>query len=1011
MGQSIGNTVNLKDTPGTLTGKRPFALVTGCSSGIGRETALLLAANGFHVFATARQVESLEELCRQASPGTLTPVPLDLADRASIERCVQLTEELSGGIDLLVNSAGCSVAGPIETLERDQLLQLFEVNFFGLIQLTQWIVAGMRVRGRGRIINLSSIVGRIKIPFEGAYVASKHALEAVSDALRYELRPFGIDVVVVEPATVATPFLKRSRAGLDSAAPGFEAYRDALHGFEARRSQEFLEACHPRQIAEIILRAAAARRPAFRYVHPAYRRLQIFIMNLLPDRLRHQLLRQAFRRPASSLRPGRPHTTSSTSDFAPGSLASSDKPNSVHPVQAEELTIPTSTDNAMLNEAPPAEAPRHRRWGGLTFALIALLAFGTYLNSLGNYFLLDDFWHLNWISKTEWKDVLQPWVYGADDYRSQWSSGKRLAELEETAYFRPMVTVLYRLMREAFGFDAAGYHFISILLHAVASVVFYWCFLPFFRARSALLIAALVFAVHPAHGEAVQWVAANTYLLTTTFFLLSVGTFVRWLISKDGTGTPAHENGTAGGQGEPSTDPPGARKQNLARLPHSRYKHWLYAVSLGCFVLALLSHELAVTLPAVLLFTDWVVSRRFKFGEIIWRHGAFLIVAVAYLFFHFEVLHGLQTVNQAATYVQRTGDPNFALNAIFQIAYGLFHLGLPFPFLPVTGSELSSIAGFWNVLLGCTVVIIGCGFVWFRLFSRDKRGWLGLGFFILTLAPTLLVLSAQRLLYLPSIGFCLLLALLFERLIKVPSLCNRASALVPDLVLRPARGSNGIRDEVGLKPRLVMKGLVALLIGGLALLTALYNVQWSIPGDIVRRQVEAISAASRQAAPGATIYLCNVWPPALGLETMLSLQSRDPHRSAAATDVQILTVHPKLLPIDTPTSGLEKVIVSYFTKILAEQTGDAPVTAVWDDVNTLRISIEKGRFTRSTIEQIVSGIYPMTAGQTFRMKGFTAEILKADARGVQAVRFHFAPGSARLFFDLRRGNVRRLDPA
>ena len=165
-------------------------LVTGASSGIGRDTALALAASGFHVIAAARRVAALEALRDAAPAGTITPLRLDLDDAASIAEAVTAVDRLTSGrgIDALVNNAGYATAGALVDLSDADLRAQFETNVFGLMALTRALAPAMIERGRGRIVNVSSVSGRVPAPVLGAYHASKYALEALSDALRMELR-------------------------------------------------------------------------------------------------------------------------------------------------------------------------------------------------------------------------------------------------------------------------------------------------------------------------------------------------------------------------------------------------------------------------------------------------------------------------------------------------------------------------------------------------------------------------------------------------------------------------------------------------------------------------------------------------------------------------------------------------------------------------------------------------------------------------------------------------------
>src|SRR6188474_3395349 len=177
-------------------------LITGCSTGIGRETARHLAGRGHRVFATARRPEAIEDL---KAEGCET-LACDVTDEASMKACVDAVEEAAGSVGALVNNAGYSQSGAVETVPLESIRRQFETNVFGLVRMCQLVLPGMRRAGHGRIVNLSSIGGRLTFPGGGAYHGTKHAVEAFSDALRFEVAGFGIQVVVIEPGLIRTEF-------------------------------------------------------------------------------------------------------------------------------------------------------------------------------------------------------------------------------------------------------------------------------------------------------------------------------------------------------------------------------------------------------------------------------------------------------------------------------------------------------------------------------------------------------------------------------------------------------------------------------------------------------------------------------------------------------------------------------------------------------------------------------------------------------------------------------------
>lgn len=180
------------------------ALVTGASSGIGRDTAVRLAENGFQVIAAARRMDRLKELADQVQG--IIPKQVDLSEPENLEGFCTYLSDLKNPVSVLINNAGYSVRGALEDVPIKDIRRLFEVNLFAMIRVTQACLPGMRGLRSGTIINLSSMVGKFIFPMSGVYAATKHAVEAISDALRIELRPLGIRVVTIRPGVIATEF-------------------------------------------------------------------------------------------------------------------------------------------------------------------------------------------------------------------------------------------------------------------------------------------------------------------------------------------------------------------------------------------------------------------------------------------------------------------------------------------------------------------------------------------------------------------------------------------------------------------------------------------------------------------------------------------------------------------------------------------------------------------------------------------------------------------------------------
>jgi len=274
-------------------------LITGCSSGIGRATAEHLAAAGWAVFASARRIEDIAALeqhgCRLLA--------LDVTDEASMRAGVAAVEAAAGGVGALVNNAGYSQSGAIESVAMDDVRRQFETNVFGLARMCQLVLPGMRARGGGRIVNVSSMGGRFTFPGGGYYHATKHAVEAISDALRFEVRGFGVDVVVIEPGLIRTRFGATAAATVAAPADGDDPYA----GFEAavvRSTREVYEngalarlGGGPEAVARVIGKALAASRPKPRYKVTASARTLIAAHAVLGDRGWDRVLRGQFPQP------------------------------------------------------------------------------------------------------------------------------------------------------------------------------------------------------------------------------------------------------------------------------------------------------------------------------------------------------------------------------------------------------------------------------------------------------------------------------------------------------------------------------------------------------------------------------------------------------------------------------------------------------------------------------------------------------------------------------------------
>ena len=270
-------------------------LITGCSSGIGRATALEAARRGFRVFASARDVADLAEIARPPSVETLA---LDVTDQHAIWAAAAFVMAAAGRIDALVNAAGYAHYGAVEEVSPEEWRAQFDVNFFGAVDLARAVLPHMREARRGTIVMVSSVGGRVVVPFAAPYCASKHALEAVSDSLRVEAAPFGVRVVVVEPGPVETRFADKARRLVAPllARPG--PYRALYAGAEGAMNGDFQRGGGSAEsVARVVVDAIEARRPKPRYRVTAMARLLIPLSRVLPDRAIDAMMRRSLKVP------------------------------------------------------------------------------------------------------------------------------------------------------------------------------------------------------------------------------------------------------------------------------------------------------------------------------------------------------------------------------------------------------------------------------------------------------------------------------------------------------------------------------------------------------------------------------------------------------------------------------------------------------------------------------------------------------------------------------------------
>lgn len=259
-----------------------IVLVTGASSGIGYESAILLAKKGHKVYGGARRVERMEPLREYG----ITPLSLDVTSEASMQACVADILAAEGRIDVLVNNAGYGYFGAIENVTMEEARRQLEVNVFGLARLTQLVLPSMREHGFGRIVNVGSVVGRVVLPFGGWYHVSKYSVEALSDALRMELKPFGIDVVLIEPGGINTEWGHIAADHLE------ESCKDTPYAASAQKEARMMHWAYngkyllsrPAVVSRAIGKAVNARHPRHRYHPGAGALFLLWLHAILPTR-------------------------------------------------------------------------------------------------------------------------------------------------------------------------------------------------------------------------------------------------------------------------------------------------------------------------------------------------------------------------------------------------------------------------------------------------------------------------------------------------------------------------------------------------------------------------------------------------------------------------------------------------------------------------------------------------------------------------------------------------------
>ncbi len=272
-------------------------IITGASAGIGEAAARLLARQGARLVLVARRDDRLLALKKElgaAQPASsslrVLAVPADITVDEERRRLIAETTRTFGRIDALVNNAGFGQRGPIEIVPVEAIRRNFETNLFSLIALTQLVIPVMRQQRQGRIVNISSVAGRIARPFSSIYDATKHALEAITDGLRGEMTPFGVQVSLIQPGFILTEFILVANEVSKSVAANAGPYAPFLAGFAGMSEKAKRIAGHPDDIARLVYRALTDKRPRFRYAAPLHAKVFLAMKRFVPARLFEEVI-------------------------------------------------------------------------------------------------------------------------------------------------------------------------------------------------------------------------------------------------------------------------------------------------------------------------------------------------------------------------------------------------------------------------------------------------------------------------------------------------------------------------------------------------------------------------------------------------------------------------------------------------------------------------------------------------------------------------------------------------
>jgi short-subunit dehydrogenase len=260
-------------------------LITGASAGIGKTTAIYLAQNGYNVYGAARRIEKMQDLKAYG----INPIVLDVTQEESAAACVEQIFKEAGNIDILINNAGFGSEGAIEDVPLKDAKYQMEVNVFGAMRLSQLVLPKMRQNKYGKIVNISSVGGKIALPLGGWYHASKFAIEGLSDSMRMEVKPFGIDVIVIEPGGVKSEWGDIAMESLVRVS-GNSAYKEMVRAAEKSFKRTESNNSEPVVIAKLIKRGIEADKPKTRYAGGSMAKPLLFLRSILSDKMLERLI-------------------------------------------------------------------------------------------------------------------------------------------------------------------------------------------------------------------------------------------------------------------------------------------------------------------------------------------------------------------------------------------------------------------------------------------------------------------------------------------------------------------------------------------------------------------------------------------------------------------------------------------------------------------------------------------------------------------------------------------------